>query len=81
MGVFLILVGVGAILLINYVIAEKFESIAEEKGYGEEIHSFAMCFWLGIIGYLYVIALPNRTQIQNQEKLISLLSNTTSTDA
>ena len=48
-------------LIIQYVVAKKFEKIAFQKGYDEEIHSFAMCFWLGIIGMLYVIALPDKT--------------------
>lgn len=46
-------------LIINCVFAKKFEEIAFQKGYDESIHSFAMCFWLGIVGYLYVIALPD----------------------
>ena len=45
-------------ITIQYVIAKKFESIARLKGYGREVHSFAMCFWLGFIGYFYVLALP-----------------------
>lgn len=44
--------------VINYFVAKKFEEIAFQKGYDASIHSFAMCFWLGITGYLYVIALP-----------------------
>ena len=46
-------------LFICIFVAKKFEEIAFQKGYDESIHSFAMCFWLGIVGYLYVIALPN----------------------
>ena len=46
---------------IAYTVALKFEAIAFKKGYGKEIHSFAMCFWLSTIGYLYVIALPDLT--------------------
>ncbi len=45
-------------LFIQYIVAKKFEAIAFQKGYDETIHSCAMCFWLGIVGYLYVIALP-----------------------
>ena len=48
-------------LCIQYIIAKKFEEIAFKKGYDQSIHSFAMCFWLGIVGYLYVIALPDLT--------------------
>ena len=46
-------------LIVSYIVASKFETIAIQKGYDSSIHSFAMCFWLGIIGYLYVIALPD----------------------
>ena len=46
-------------IIVDYIVARKFEKIARQKGYNSEIHSFAMCFWLGITGYLYVIALPN----------------------
>ncbi len=45
-------------LIIKYVVAKRFESIARLKGYGREVHSFAMCFWLGFVGYFYVLALP-----------------------
>ena len=49
-----------AVIILNYFIAKKFEAIAFQKGYDVSIHSFAMCFWLGLVGYLYVIALPNK---------------------
>ncbi len=55
------LIVLGVLLFILALIAKKFEKIANQKGYGDEIHSFAMCFWFGIIGYLYVIALPDLT--------------------
>ena len=53
---FLIAIIVG--IIIRYIIAKKFENVAKLKGYGSEMHSFAMCFWLGIIGCIYVAALP-----------------------
>jgi hypothetical protein len=54
-------------LIINVFIASKFNDIAYMKGYGPEMHCFAMCFWLGILGCLYVIALPDRgtREVQN----------------
>ena len=55
----LLLIPIVISILINFVVAVKFEDIAFKKGYDKSIHSFAMCFWLGIVGYLYVIALPN----------------------
>lgn len=49
------------LLVINYIIAKQFEKIAMDKGYTpEEAHPFAMCFWLGIIGCLYVCAMPDK---------------------
>ena len=48
-----------ALVCLNYLVAKKFEQIAFMKGYGRESHPFVMCFWLGIVGYLYVIALPD----------------------
>lgn len=34
--------------------------VAESKGYNaKEKHIFALCFWFGIFGFLYVIALPD----------------------
>ena len=56
------LIGIGIGLFIEYFVAKKFEEIAFGKGYDENEHTFAMCFWLGIIGYLYVIALPDISQ-------------------
>lgn len=49
-------------LIINIVAAKQFESVAEMKGHrAEDVHAFAMCFWLGLIGWIYVAALPDRT--------------------
>ena len=50
----------GVAIYINYLVAKKFEAIAFQKGYDVSVHTFAMCFWLGLPGYLYVIALPNK---------------------
>ena len=64
-------------IIIRHIIAKKFEQIAFTKGYGNEIHSYAMCLWLGTIGCLYVIALPNATldnaMLKRQQKLINIL--------
>ena len=53
-------IGIIIILFINYCIARKFEGIAFQKGYDDGAGSFRMCFWFGIVGILYVIALPDR---------------------
>ena len=57
----LVLLLISIPFVIKYIVAKKFEKIAFMKGYGTQIHSFAMCFWLGIVGYIYVLALPDLT--------------------
>lgn len=49
------------VVFINYITAGWFSEIAEIKGYdSKQKHIFARCFWLGVIGWLYTIALPNQ---------------------
>lgn len=51
------------VCIVDFIVARKFKQIAIEKGQdADKLHVFAMCFWLGIIGYLYVIALPNKKE-------------------
>ncbi len=45
------------------IAAAKMSEIAETKGWdAASLHVFAWCFWFPLFGYLYVIALPDRTQ-------------------
>ena len=67
---------IGAVCLWVWV-ARKFEAIAYLKGYGTSYHTFAMCFWLGIVGMIYVLALPNLFESGDREKIIKLLSQKT----
>lgn len=46
-------------IIIQYCVAKQFESVAADKGY-EDSKYFHFCFWLGMVGYLLVIALPDR---------------------
>lgn len=45
------------ILILSAITAKKFESIANMKGHSGY---FWWCFWLGVIGWAMVIALPDR---------------------
>ncbi len=45
--------------IIQYLIASTFYQIACQKGH-EERKYFHFCFWLGIVGWLMVVALPDR---------------------
>ena len=48
-------------LILDYYIAKWFSEAAEAKGYHDSKY-FWICFFLGFIGYLLVIALPDRNQ-------------------
>ena len=72
-GTIIYLAIIAVALYINYLVAKKFESIAFEKGYTVEKHTFAMCFWLGIIGYIYVLALPNLVIIEQQRNMLEAM--------
>ena len=55
--IFLGIVALGVLILVDYIVASKFSELAYDKGYKNST-AFHMCFWLGIIGYLYVAAMP-----------------------
>lgn len=59
MSAFLYLLFVAFLLVFAYFIAHWFFEVAEEKGYHSKKY-FWICFWLGVVGYLLVIALPDR---------------------
>ena len=54
---FLYLLGIVIALIIDYVIAKKFEEIAEMKGHEGRTY-FWFTFIFGVVGMLMVIALP-----------------------
>ena len=77
----IIILALLAAFIINVIIASNMEIAAEKKGYGKEAYAFAMCFWLGIVGYLYVVALPDLKQHEQLDKIIKLLDPQTPTTA
>ena len=58
-----IIIGSVVGLIVGFIIAiaaaGKFAAIAEMKGHGRSPW-FGWCFWCGIVGWLMVIALPDR---------------------
>ena len=62
MEIFLIVIFALLVLAIQLFIADRFEKVAFMKGYDKSVHAFAMCFWLGLIGCVYVAALPTKTK-------------------
>jgi hypothetical protein len=61
----LILVAVILSILIDYFIAKEFYIAAQAKGFYEKKY-FWICFILTAVGYLLVIALPNRVDAQKE---------------
>ena len=57
------------VLIINYIIAQKFSDIAEMKGHEGSTY-FWFTFIFGLIGMLMVIALPNEKTVTVQNKPI-----------
>ena len=55
----ILLVAIALSFVLLYFIAKWFFEVAEEKGYHDKKY-FWICFWLGLPGWLLVIALPNR---------------------
>ncbi len=60
-------------IAIRVVIANQGVKIAELKGY-YNVHAFAMCFWLGTIGFIYVAGLPDLNQRKQNAQIINLLA-------
>ena len=55
-----IIIGLLALAIVNAIGATLMKKAAVLKGYGEDYHIWAACFWLGGFGYLYTIALPDK---------------------
>ena len=61
-------------LVINYVVAKKMEQVAVLKGYSRGSGVFLICFFLGIIGYIYVATLPDLVLRREIERLSAIQS-------
>lgn len=59
-------------LVVNFLFAALMNSIAIKKGY-ENSHAFALVFFFGVLGMLYVIALPNMKVQSQLEDILTLL--------
>ena len=62
-----------AIFVANLVLAYKMSEVAAMKGYGDEVHAWAWCIWLGIFGYIYVLSLPDKVTQEHHQSIIDLL--------
>lgn len=60
------------ILLAHLIFAVLMARIAVQKGY-ENSHAFALAFFFGIMGCLYVVALPDQKEAQQREDILTVL--------
>lgn len=63
MGPIITLIVCIALLVLDWFVATCFFEVAEAKGYHDQKY-FWLCFWLSFVGYLLVIALPDRGNSQ-----------------
>lgn len=59
-------------LSINLLFAALMNSVAVNKGY-ENSHAFALVFFFGVFGMLYVIALPDMKAREQMEDILAVL--------
>ncbi len=73
MGEFLIVISIFIYFIIAALGASFMRNAAIQKGYGDDIHAWAICFWLGIFGYIYIMALPDKISQSQNQQIIELL--------
>ena len=65
MGILVIvyLIVLALLIWLDWYIAKQFEEVAQKKGHTQKKY-FWLCFLLGAVGYLLVVALPDRGRSQ-----------------
>lgn len=61
MGILMMIIAAAVMLWIWYLVAKEFYKIAEMKGFPESKYLW-ISFFLGVVGWMLVIALPDRRQ-------------------
>ena len=68
--IFLYIVFIVAFIVISWKLAKKFQEYAEEKGHTEHLKAiFWLCFFFGVIFYIVVAAMPDRSAKARAEGL------------
>lgn len=61
------------LLVYRGIFAVFMNKAALAKGYGEEAHAIALCLLFGVMGCLYIIALPDKKLKAQNDEMIQLL--------
>ena len=72
MGSYIVL-SIMILLVYRGIFAVFMNKAALEKGYGDEAHAIALCLFFGVMGCLYIIALPDKKLKAQNEEIIQLL--------
>ena len=59
-------------LAVNFLFASLMNNVALQKGY-ENSHAFALVFFFGALGMIYVLALPDLKKRAQLEDIVTLL--------
>lgn len=62
-------------IVINLVLANFMGQVAYAKGYDDSAHAFGMTFWLGILGCLYVVSLPDLILREQNQEILNAMKN------
>ena len=62
-------------IIVNAICARLMCKLARKKGYNaEKEHIFAICFWLGVFGWIYTIYLPDLVKREYLSKLAEIVN-------
>lgn len=67
---------VAAYFIINLILAHFFKQVAYAKGFDDKCHAWALVFWLGLFGCLYVVALPDLNARKVSADLLAQMKET-----
>ena len=67
------IIGAISAICINAIFANQMKKVAIRKGYGDDTPVWVMCFFLGLLGGIYTLALPDLILQAQNKKIIELL--------
>ncbi len=74
MGSYIVL-SIMILLIYRGIFAVFMNKAALAKGYGDEAHVIALCLFFGVMGCLYIIALPDKKLKAQNDEMIQLLQS------
>ena len=69
------LLTIAVAIAIDYKIAKMFADVASRKGYSNETKVLLLSFFLGVVGWVYVAALPDEVLRKQNDEILQNLHN------